>query len=503
MPEKAYSRGLVWLRNDLRLHDNTALYRAGRGCEALAAVFIACPHTWASHGDGDNVVAMRLRSLKVLQAALADKQIPLYFLELEEFGEVPEALAQIAERLKIDALFANAEYPLNELRRDEAVRARLKKVGVPVEYATDRTLIPPGSLTTNSGDGFKVFTPFKRAFIARHDNRAEDIEPLPAPRARSEDHAAQWPEWIALDGSNNLVRAIPDTVGDYGVAAGGDEKVLDWAVGEKAAQQRLKAFAGKIADYDQWRDFPARENTSRLSPYLNCGAISIRQCARMALDANDGRWSGDKGKQSEGASSWLNELLWREFYQHLVINFPRVCRNRPFKPETEQVPWSNRREDFERWCQGCTGVPIVDAAMRQLNQTGWMHNRLRMVVASFLTKNLLTDWRKGERYFMQQLVDADFAANNGGWQWAASTGTDAAPYFRVFNPYSQSKRYDPEGEFIRAYVPELASLSDREIHCPPADPSGDLFAEDGYPAPICDVTDSRKRAIEVFANLKS
>ncbi|WP_066962449.1 deoxyribodipyrimidine photo-lyase [Microbulbifer sp. Q7] len=495
MSEKAYERGLVWLRNDLRMADNTALYRAGKGCKALAALFIACPETWRSHGDGDNVVAMRLRSLCQLQAALAKKQIPLYFIELAQFADVPAALAQIVEKLQVDALFANAEYPVNELARDQAVRQQLKAQGVPVEYSTDRTLVPPGSLTTGSGDGFKVFTPFKRAFIAQHDNSGEAFSPLPTPRAPGADHGAQWPEWIAVDGPNNLVRTIPDTVGDYGVAPGDEKRVLDWPAGEAAGARALDVFAEKVDDYDRLRDFPARENTSRLSPYLNCGAVSVRQCVKMALEANGGCWVG----ASEGANTWLSELLWREFYQHLVVNFPRVCRNKPFKPETENVPWSNRNEDFKHWCEGRTGVPIVDAAMRQLNQTGWMHNRLRMVVASFLTKNLLTDWRKGERYFMQQLVDADFAANNGGWQWAASTGTDAAPYFRVFNPYSQSKRYDPDGAFIRQYVPELASLSDRDIHCPPQD----LFSEENYPPPICDVTDSRKRAIEVFANLKS
>ena len=500
MPEKAYQRGLVWLRNDLRVADNTALYRAGKGCKAVAAIFIACPQTWRSHGDGDNVVAMRLRSLRQLQAALEKKHIPLYFLECPEFSNTPGLLSQIVEKLQVDALFANAEYPVNELARDQSVREKLKQQGVPVEYSTDRTLIPPGSLTTGSGDGFKVFTPFKRAFISQHDNSGEAFAPLPSPRAHGADHGDQWPEWIALDGNSNLVRRIPDTVGDYGLAPGGEKKVLDWSVGESAGTRALKNFAEIIGDYARWRDFPAQENTSRLSPYLNCGAVSVRQCVAMALAENGGRWAGS----NEGASTWLDEILWREFYQHLVVNFPRVCRNKPFKPETEKVPWSNRSEDFERWCEGRTGVPIVDAAMRQLNQTGWMHNRLRMVVASFLTKNLLTDWRKGEHYFMQQLVDADFAANNGGWQWAASTGTDAAPYFRVFNPYSQSKRFDPEGEFIRAYVPELASLSDRDIHCPPLEgTSADLFAQDGYPAPICDVTDSRKRAIEVFANLKS
>ncbi|WP_295802665.1 deoxyribodipyrimidine photo-lyase [uncultured Microbulbifer sp.] len=487
--ERPYRRGLVWLRNDLRVADNTALYRADRGCRQLAAVFIACPQTWASHGDGDNVVAFRLRTLAQLQRQLGDRHIPLYFLELPAFADVPAAIAQIVRKLEIDALFANAEYPLNERRRDAQVRDALKEIPVPVEYSSDRTLIPPGSLTTNSGDGFKVFTPFKRAFIARHGD--EPFSPLPAPQARSADHGAQWPEWIALPGDNNLVRKIPQAVGDYSVADGDREHVLDWPVGESAGAAYLEDFSAKIADYHRQRDFPAADATSRLSPYLNCGAVSIRQCVQMALAENGGRWAGS----SDGANTWLNELLWREFYQHLVLNYPRVCCNKPFKPETDAVPWSEDAENFARWCAGNTGVPIVDAAMRQLNETGWMHNRLRMVVASFLTKNLLIDWRRGERYFMERLVDADFAANNGGWQWAASTGTDAAPYFRVFNPYSQSKKFDPGGEFIRAFLPELAAVAAKDIHCPPP--------LEGYPSPICDVHKSRKYAIDVFANLKS
>ena len=486
---RPYRRGLVWLRNDLRAADNTALYRADKACDQLALVFIACPQTWASHGDGDNVVAFRLRSLQQLQDQLSRQHVPLYFLELATFDAVAPAMAQIAAKLEIDAVFANAEYPVNERRRDEQVREALKDVGVPVEYSTDRTLIPPGSLTTNSGDGFKVFTPFKRAFISRHGD--ESFAPLPAPSSRPKAHGEQWPEWIALDAENNLVRKVPATVGDYSTVSGGDERVLDWLVGEDAGAGLLEDFSAKIADYHEQRDFPAVEGTSRLSPYLNCGAVSIRQCVQMALEENDGRWAGP----NEGANTWLGELIWREFYQHLVVNYPRVCFNKPFKPETEAVPWSDSEKDFDHWCAGNTGVPIVDAAMRQLNNTGWMHNRLRMVVASFLTKNLLIDWRRGERYFMRQLVDADFAANNGGWQWAASTGTDAAPYFRVFNPYSQSKKFDATGEFIRSFVPELADVAEKNIHCPPP--------MEGYPNPICDVTESRKHAIEVFANLKS
>ncbi|WP_346838954.1 deoxyribodipyrimidine photo-lyase [Microbulbifer sp. SAOS-129_SWC] len=485
----AFPRGLVWLRNDLRLHDNTALYRAATSCGAVAAIFIACPDTWNSHGDGDPVVNFRLACLGELQQRLAERNIPLYFLEVPDFDRVPAALAQVAHKLQVDAVFANAEYPLNERRRDEAVRASLKAIDVPIEYSTDRTLVPPGAVRTGSGDAYKVFTPFKRAFISHCIGQfGAGFSPLPAPKKISPDE--DWPHWLAVDGDSNLVQTIPDTVDGYAALPRGDGQILGWAPGEKAAAQHLRAFAEHIDGYQDERDFPAIEGTSRLSPYLNCGAISIRRCAQLALEANDGRWSGG----SDGISCWLGELIWREFYTHLIVAFPHLCKHKPFKPETDRVPWSYDKKVFQRWCDGQTGVPIVDAAMRQLNETGWMHNRLRMVVASFLTKNLLIDWRWGERYFMERLIDADFAANNGGWQWAASTGTDAVPYFRVFNPYSQSKKFDAGGEFIRRFVPELRNLSAREIHCP------DAVAD--YPLPICDVSQSRKHAIEVFADLK-
>lgn len=480
-----FERGLVWLRNDLRLGDNTALYRASRSCRALAAIFAACPETWAGHGDGDPVVAFRLANLRALQPALAERGIPLYFLELPGFTQVPAALRHIARKLRIQALFANAEYPLNEQRRDAAVRELLQTAGLAVEFCNDRTLLPPGAVTTASGGPYKVFTPFKRTVISRCSGM--EFEVLPPPRKRA---AEGWPEGIAAGENIKLTQRIPERLRGYHPLRERDGSVLGWQPGERAATGLLRTFLKRMDAYGEARDFPAQEGTSRLSPYLNCGAISIRQCAQAALRHNRGRWSGG----SPGATCWLSELLWREFYTHLVVAFPEICRNRPFKPETERIPWTADPEVFQRWCHGETGVPIVDAAMRQLNQTGWMHNRLRMLVASFLSKNLLIDWRRGERYFMQRLVDADFTANNGGWQWAASTGTDAVPYFRVFNPYSQSRKFDPRGEFIRRYVPQLVHLNEREIHCPP--PQAD------YPPPICDPGETRKRAIEVFAALK-
>ncbi|MFC6634697.1 cryptochrome/photolyase family protein [Microbulbifer taiwanensis] len=481
-----FRRGLVWLRNDLRLRDNTALYRAAKSCGALAAIYITCPQTWQSHDDGEPVVAFRLACLRELQQSLAAHNIPLYFLELQTFAQVPRALVQIAGKLEIDALFANAEYPLNERHRDAAVRAALKGLRVPVEYSTDRTLLPPGALKTAGGEAYKVFTPFKRAFIARCGG--DDFAPLPLPRKMNDE--ADWPKWIQVQGGNNLVRTIPERLQGYGLLPDGAGRLYGWTPGEKAGARRLRAFRGEIENYADQRDFPGLDATSHLSPYLNCGAVSVRQCVQMALARSSGHWVGG----NDGVSCWLGELLWREFYTHLIAAFPRLSMHKPFKPETDRVPWSSDRDRFRQWYAGQTGVPIVDAAMRQLNTCGWMHNRLRMVVASFLTKNLLIDWRWGERYFMRHLLDADLAANNGGWQWAASTGTDAVPYFRVFNPYSQSKRFDRDGEFIRQFVPELRHLDRDAIHCPPQ------LA--GYPLPICDVAQSRKHAIAVFSGLK-
>ncbi|WP_226644679.1 cryptochrome/photolyase family protein [Microbulbifer variabilis] len=489
--KNSLQRGLVWFRSDLRIHDNSALYHASTRCEQLAAVFIACPETWKSHDEGDALVSFRMACLQELQEQLRLRNIPLYYLEVSKFSQVPNALQQITERLKAEALFANAEYPLNEQRRDKAVREKLQENSVQVEYYSDRTLLPPGAVRTASGDPYKVFTPFKRSLIQLCTE--SEVKPLPMPKKMpNHDKGEHWPKWLALEvtGGGKLTQKIPSQLPCYSLNIDGSGRVKGWESGEKAAQKYLKAFAENIDKYQTERDFPAKDSTSRLSPYLNSGAISIRQCVHMALNLNKGLWQGG----NEGIACWISELVWREFYTHLLADFPRLSMGKPFKEETEQVPWCYDKDLFSRWTRGETGVPIVDAAMRQLNETAWMHNRLRMIVASFLSKNMLIDWRWGERYFMQNLIDGDFASNNGGWQWTASTGTDAAPYFRVFNPYSQSQKFDPNGDFIRQYVPELVSLGNKEIHKPPK--------VEGYPQVICDVGAGRKRAIEVFANLK-
>ncbi|MHC4092761.1 MAG: cryptochrome/photolyase family protein, partial [Planctomycetota bacterium] len=260
------------------------------------------------------------------------------------------------------------------------------------------------------------------------------------------------------------------------------------------ARRRLRTFVSqRIEHYDEARDFPAKNGTSALSPYLAAGILSPRQCLSAALEANSGRLdSGNKG-----VTTWISELIWREFYRHVLIGLPRVCMNRPFRSGTDRLPWRCDEGQFHAWCEGRTGVPIVDAGMRQLAQTGWMHNRLRMIAAMFLTKDLFIHWRWGERCFMRHLVDGDFANNNGGWQWSASTGTDAAPYFRIFNPIIQSRRFDGNGDFIRRFVPELRGVPVAAVHEPH---SGSCQSPD-YPKPIVDRNTVRERVTKAFRQL--
>jgi deoxyribodipyrimidine photo-lyase len=264
--------------------------------------------------------------------------------------------------------------------------------------------------------------------------------------------------------------------------------------------KRLSGFCERrLRAYKEQRDTPSIDATSMLSPYLNAGVVSPRQCIVMARDANGGRYD-DRAPGHAGGAHWISEVIWREFYQHVLVGFPRVCMHRAFRPATERLVWEQNPEHLQRWKEGRTGVPIVDAAMRQMNTMGWMHNRLRMVAAMYFTKDLFLDWRLGERYFMQTLVDGDLGSNNGGWQWSASTGTDAAPYFRIFNPASQSKRCDPDGEFIRRWVPELRDVEGEAIHEPGALP-GLLRQRVEYPEPLVDHDVARERVLRAFKGL--
>jgi len=420
-----------------------------------------------------------LSQVDELGKALAALGIPLHLLRVETFAEMPTALASLSRELGVSQLYANQAIEIDEQRRDLAVSAMLAEQEVSCHWFNGCCVLPPGRVLTGSGEMFKVFTPFSRAWLKALEEDGFVIHRAPAPRAEP----LPWQplterEWI--DGA--LGDVTPDT---------------RWPVGEAEAQRRLHAFLEQaVLDYGETRDFPAQAGTSILSPYLAAGIISPRQC----VGALQQRLGHRPQSKAQPGFVWLNELVWREFYRHLLVLVPTLSMNLPFKPETAALPWSWDPVAFAAWCEGRTGYPIVDAAMRCLNATGWMHNRLRMIVASFLTKDLHIHWRLGEDYFMSQLIDGDLAANNGGWQWAAGTGADAAPYFRVFNPTTQGQRFDPQGDFIRTWVTELADIPAAYVHQP-----HDwlrLKGGRGYPAPMVDHALARVKAIEMFRNLE-
>lgn len=434
-------RIVFWFRHDLRIHDNPGLAAATKAAiqagVALEAVYVATPQTWQRHQLGPRRADLLLRRVNALGAELAARGIALHCLSVPRFADVPAALQQWLG-LAPAALYANRELPLDEVRRDATVSARLTQQGIECHWFDERCVLPPGQVLTANGDMFKVFTPFSRAWLKQVLAQGVQVAPLPAPQGAP----LSWSEWRC------------------------DYPRLDsesWPVTEKAVRQQLWDFVRyQAVAYAELRDVPSLAATSRLSPYLALGVISIRQCLLALMEAL-GPLPAEKGVPG---FAWLNELIWREFYQHLLALEPRLSRGQPFKPEMAALAWRQDDAQFALWCQGRTGYPIVDAAMRCLNQTGWMHNRLRMIVASFLTKDLQLPWWWGERYFMQQLIDGELAANNGGWQWSAGTGADAAPWFRIFNPTTQSQKFDPDGAFIRRYLPELADVPASDIHAP-------------------------------------
>ena len=470
---------LIWLRSDLRHYDNTALGAAAeRG--PTVALYLISPEQWLAHDDAPCKVDFWLRNLRILSDSLQQLNITLLIRTAPMWDQAPGVILELCQQLGVEAVHVNQEYGIHETRRDQAVARALDAQGIDFHSCLDQLLFKPGSVLTQSGSYFQVFGQFRKVCYSRLQIALPPVTGKPR---------AQAPLSIQRD-------AIPESV--TGFAAPSESLRALWPAGEDEARQRLTHFTDEaIHDYKEQRDLPAVPGTSQLSAYLAAGVISPRQCLHAAVQSNHGEF--DTG--SAGASTWISELLWREFYKHILVGYPRVSRHRAFRPDTECLPWRDAPRDLAAWKEGRTGFPIIDAAIRQLLATGWMHNRLRMVVAMFLTKNLLIDWREGERFFMQHLIDGDLAANNGGWQWSSSTGTDSVPYFRIFNPLSQSERFDPEGRFIKHWLPELANLNKKHVHNPAS--IGGLFGAANYPAPIVDLSQSRERALSAFKNLPS
>ncbi len=458
----------VWLRNDVRIDDHPALYKAQQQ-GPVHVVYVATPKQWQQHHESPARLGLKAAALRDIAERLADLGIQFTLLETDWFKDTPAVLQKFCDDENISELWFQLETPWDENQRDEAVEATLKNIGIAV-HALPYDLLVPQPVKTQQDDPFKVFTPYYRRWL----QILEDTQQAPYPFPKSQGKALTKPKldchW-----------------------AGAFREDL-WPGDEESILLRLSSFAEfKIQDYKKQRDFPIKPATSVLSPYLANGQLGPRRLLAVVqffCGEQNRDWRHD---------DWLRELAWRDFYRQLLLHFPKISKHQPFKPETKYVQWRDDEAGFKAWCDGKTGFPIVDAAMRQLNQTGWMHNRLRMIAASFLTKLMLTHWRRGEDYFMDKLIDGEFASNNGGWQWSASTGVDAAPYFRVFNPTLQSERYDPEGKFIKRFVPELADVPAKQIHNPPAE----LREQCGYPQPVVDYKPARQAAIAAFKDLSA
>lgn len=453
---------LVWFRNDLRVGDNPALfYAAEQG--TVIGIYLEAVEQRKLHDDAACKIGFINDSVEELRKELNQLNIPLHSFKVEDYQQSAKKIEQLVKEYQANGVFFNNEYPLNEKERDEALEKILLKQGISVNRYDGDLIIPPNSVSTGKGEPYKVFTPYKKAWIEHH--KMQGASPLPRPNKQS---------------------YKVDKQSDYDFSHEYRQDL--WPAGERAAQERLKEFLPKAGYYKERRDIPSVKGTSMLSPYLAAGSISARQCIEALLDWHDG------DEDAFYKDTWLSEIIWREFYRQIIIDNPEISKHKVFKSDAKEV-WNGQQDLFEKWCQGKTGFPLIDAAMRQLLQTGWMHNRLRMNVAMFLNKLCLIDWRQGEAFFMRHLIDGDFASNNGGWQWCSSTGADGAPYFRIMSPITQSQRFDPEGKFIRKLVPELSSLSDKDIHFPSSEQREEL----GYPQPIIDYKEARKRALELLS----
>jgi len=475
---------LVWFRRDLRSFDHAALCQALRRYERVYCVFVF---------DTDILDALPSRSdrrVEFIHACVLELDEALDRLGRQagaaggglivRHGSAPECIVRLARELGVREVLANRDYEPGAIARDRRVAQELEACGIAFSDYKDQVVLERGELLTQQGQPYSMFTPYKRAWLQRVDGSRLSSHPVErhaahlAPKPRGE-HPPSLEE-LGFERTNLSNLALPP--------------------GMRGGKELLREFAGRIERYHETRDYPARRGVSYLSVHLRFGTVSIRQL--VDLTQRDG---------GEGAQTWLSELIWREFYQMILWHHPHVVQG-CFKPDFDRLSWDDAPELWQAWCEARTGYPLVDAAMRQLHQTGYMHNRLRMVAASFLTKDLGIDWRRGERHFADHLNDYDLAANNGGWQWAASTGCDAQPWFRIFNPVTQSQKFDPGGAFIRRYLPELARVPDRFIHFPAAMRPADADAcgvrpGRDYPLPVVDHARARTRTLMRFEALHS
>lgn len=484
---------LVWFRRDLRNFDNAALHHALASNQKVYCAFIfdkAILDPLLAHGSLDRRVAFIHASLRALDAELRRSGGGLIVRHASAVKEIPA----LAEALSVDVVYANEDYEPAAVQRDALIAATLNTAGRSLHLFKDQVIFAKDEVLSLAGKPFSVFTPYKNAWLKRLTLASGELDldalaPLDCKPRRGQ---------LALPSPAPEMPALSDMGFDAC-----DLDALNIPTGMKGGAALLKDFLPRMSRYKDARDYPAVKGPSYLSIHLRFGTVSIRSLARLAAEAMQ---SGEGG---EGAAVWLSELVWRDFYFMILHNHPHVVDG-AFKRDYDRIEWETGKEAdkaFAAWCDGRTGYPLVDAAMMQLNQTGYMHNRLRMVTACFLIKDLGIDWRRGEAYFAMQLNDFDLSANNGGWQWASSSGCDAQPYFRIFNPITQSEKFDPEGKFIKRYLPQLAKLDHKHIHAPWLAPeltlsmAGITMGKD-YPHPLVAHDEARKKTLARYAVVK-
>lgn len=457
-------RIIWWLRRDLRITDNITLHYALRDAASVIPVFVFDSRLLDSNQMSPARRQFLYDSLADLDEQLRQRRGRLIL----RHGDPARVLIALAKDAQADAVYFHRDYTPYARRRDERVIAALNARGIGVEQFDDNYLAAPEHVLKDDGTPYTVYTRYRLRFEERVvlPNRFATQGELHTPR-------------------NIFSLRLPATKRNDAFARGGEHEGL------KLVRAFIKRDDG-LQRYRDLRDQLARDVTSHLSPHLHFGTVSVRELVRAAREAN----ADKQGK------TWIDELVWREFYTSVLWHFPYAARG-AFKRKYDSIAWENDAEKFAAWCEGRTGYPIVDAGMRQLNATGWMHNRARMIVAAFLTKDLLIDWRWGEKYFLQHLIDGDVASNNGGWQWSAGTGTDAQPFFRIFNPILQGARFDADGKYVRRWLPELARVPSQYIHTPwlmPMDVARRAGVEIGkdYPAPIVDHALQRERALAMY-----